>query len=88
MTLLIVMAAMKLLEMRTQREVVLSIYLGFFLVMTNFLFSQSIPLGLYLLVVRVALRGDAGGLPPRGPHADAARAARARGRCSCCRRCR
>jgi len=49
-TLLIVMVAMKLLEMRTQREVVLSIYLGFFLVLTNFLFSQSIPLGLYLLI--------------------------------------
>jgi transglutaminase-like putative cysteine protease len=48
-TLLIVMAAMKLLEMRTQREVVLAVYLGFFLVMTNFLFSQSIPLGIYLL---------------------------------------
>ncbi|QJR11398.1 Protein-glutamine gamma-glutamyltransferase [Usitatibacter rugosus] len=48
-TLLIVMAAMKLLEMRTQREVILCIYLGFFLVMTNFLFSQSIPLGIYLL---------------------------------------
>jgi transglutaminase-like putative cysteine protease len=49
-TLLVVMASLKLLEMRTQREVVLSIYLGFFLVMTNFLFSQSIPLGLYMLV--------------------------------------
>ena len=49
-TLLIVMAALKLLEMRTQREVVLSIYLGFFLVLTNFLFSQSIPLGIYMLV--------------------------------------
>jgi transglutaminase-like putative cysteine protease len=49
-TLLIAMACLKLLEMRTQREVVLSIYLGFFLVMTNFLFSQSIPLGLYMLV--------------------------------------
>ena len=48
-TLLIVMAALKLLEMRTQREVVLSIYLGFFLVLTNFLFSQTIPLGLYML---------------------------------------
>ena len=47
--LLIVMAALKLLEMRTQREVVLSIYLGFFLVMTNFLFSQAIPLGIYML---------------------------------------
>jgi protein-glutamine gamma-glutamyltransferase len=49
-TLLIVMAAMKLLEMRTQREVVLAVFLGFFLVMTNFLFSQAIPLGLYLLL--------------------------------------
>ncbi|MEP7069687.1 MAG: DUF3488 and transglutaminase-like domain-containing protein [Usitatibacter sp.] len=49
-TLLIVMAGLKLLEMRTQREVTLSIYLGFFLVLTNFLFSQTIPLGLYMLV--------------------------------------
>jgi protein-glutamine gamma-glutamyltransferase len=48
--LLIVMAALKLLEMRTEREVTLAIYLGFFLVMTNFLFSQSIPLGIYMLV--------------------------------------
>ena len=48
-TLLLVMTALKLLEMRTQREVILSIYLGFFLVITNFLFSQAIPLGLYML---------------------------------------
>ena len=48
-TLLVVMAALKLLEMRTQREVTLAIYLGFFLVLTNFLFSQAIPLGFYLL---------------------------------------
>ncbi len=48
-TLLTVMAALKLLEMRNQRDVVLSIYLGFFLVMTNFLFSQTIPMGLYML---------------------------------------
>lgn len=49
-TLLIVMAALKLLEMRSSRDVVLSVYLGFFLVITNFLFSQSIPLGIYMLV--------------------------------------
>ena len=48
-TLLIIMAALKVLEMRDQRDVVLCIYLGFFLVLTNFLFSQSIPLGLYML---------------------------------------
>ncbi|HUL97621.1 MAG TPA: DUF3488 and transglutaminase-like domain-containing protein [Usitatibacter sp.] len=49
-TLLIVMSSLKLLETHTQREVTLSIYLGFFLVLTNFLFSQGIPLGLYMLV--------------------------------------
>jgi transglutaminase-like putative cysteine protease len=48
-TLLILMTALKLLEMRTQREVTLSIYLGFFLVLTNFLFSQTIPIGFYSL---------------------------------------
>lgn len=48
-TLLIIMAALKLLEMRSQRDVTLSIYLGFFLVVTNFLFSQTIPLGIYML---------------------------------------
>ena len=49
-TLLIIMAALKVLEMKSQRDVVLCIYLGFFLVVTNFLFSQSIPLGLYMLL--------------------------------------
>jgi transglutaminase-like putative cysteine protease len=48
-TLLVLMAAMKLLEMKTSREVVLAIHLGFVLVMTNFLFSQTIPLGIYML---------------------------------------
>ena len=48
-TLLIVMVCLKVLEMRSQRDVVLCIYLGFFLVITNFLFSQSIPLGFYML---------------------------------------
>ena len=49
-TLLIIMAALKVLEMKSQRDVVLCIYLGFFLVITNFLFSQSIPLGFYMLL--------------------------------------
>jgi len=47
-TLLILMAAMKLLEMKTSREVVLAIHLGFVLVMTNFLYSQTIPMGFYM----------------------------------------
>ena len=48
-TLLILMAAMKLVEMRTSREVLLAIHLGFVLVMTNFLYSQTIPMGIYML---------------------------------------
>jgi transglutaminase-like putative cysteine protease len=48
-TLLILMAALKLVEMRTSREVVLAIHLGFVLVMTNFLYSQTIPMGIYML---------------------------------------
>jgi transglutaminase-like putative cysteine protease len=49
-TLLVLMTAMKLLEMKTPREVIGTIYLGFFLVMTNFLYSQTIPLAIYMFV--------------------------------------
>jgi protein-glutamine gamma-glutamyltransferase len=49
-TLLIIMSALKLLESRDQRDIVVSIYLAFFLVILNFLFSQSIPLAIYMLV--------------------------------------
>ncbi|HYC38469.1 MAG TPA: DUF3488 and transglutaminase-like domain-containing protein [Usitatibacter sp.] len=49
-TLLIIMSALKLLESRDQRDIVVCVYLGFFLVMLNFLFSQTIPLGIYMLV--------------------------------------
>lgn len=49
-TFLLLLVSLKVLEMRTQREVTLAIFLGFFLVMTNFLYSQTIPLGLYMLV--------------------------------------
>lgn len=48
-TLLVLMAALKLVEMKTSREVLLAIHLGFVLVMTNFLYSQTIPMGVYML---------------------------------------
>ncbi|HSQ05198.1 MAG TPA: DUF3488 domain-containing protein, partial [Burkholderiales bacterium] len=47
--LLVLMLALKLLEMKSQREATLLLFLGYFLVLTNFLYSQSIPTGLYLL---------------------------------------
>jgi transglutaminase-like putative cysteine protease len=48
--LLIVMLALKLLETRVLRDGMLLIFLGYFLVITNFLYSQTIPTALYMLV--------------------------------------
>ena len=48
--LLVVMLGLKLLEMRSLRDAMLLIFLGYFLVITNFLFSQTIPTALYMLV--------------------------------------
>jgi transglutaminase-like putative cysteine protease len=50
-TLLVVMLALKLLEMATLRDAMILIFLCYFLVITNFLYSQSIPTALYLLCV-------------------------------------
>lgn len=47
--LLIVMLALKLLETRSQRDALLLIFLGYFLIITNFLYSQTIPAALYML---------------------------------------
>jgi protein-glutamine gamma-glutamyltransferase len=47
--LLVLMLALKLLEMKSQREAAMLLFLGYFLVLTHFLYSQSIPTGLYLL---------------------------------------
>ena len=47
--LLIVMLALKLLETRVLRDAMLLIFLGYFLVITNFLYSQTIPTALYML---------------------------------------
>jgi transglutaminase-like putative cysteine protease len=47
--LLVVMLALKLLEMRTSRDAMLLIFLSYFLVITNFLYSQTIPTALYML---------------------------------------
>src|SRR5690242_17644389 len=46
-TLLVVMLALKLLEMAALRDAMIMIFLCYFLVITNFLYSQSIPTALY-----------------------------------------
>jgi transglutaminase-like putative cysteine protease len=47
--LLVVMLALKLLETQSRRDALLLIFLGYFLIITNFLYSQTIATALYML---------------------------------------
>ncbi len=48
-TLLILLAALKLLELRAVRDATILIYLSCFIIITNFFYSQSIPTALFML---------------------------------------
>lgn len=60
--LLIVMLALKLMEMRSVRDGIVVIFLGYFLVITNFLYTQAIPMGLYMLAAVLAITATLVGL--------------------------
>ena len=47
--LLMVMLALKLMEMATLRDAMVLIFIAYFLVITNFLYSQSIPTAVFML---------------------------------------
>lgn len=47
--------ALKLMELNSTRDVYLSVYLAFFVAITQYLFSQSIPMAAYTLAVAVLL---------------------------------
>ena len=47
--LLVLMLCLKMMELRSLRDAVVLILLGYFLVITNFLYSQTLPMALYLL---------------------------------------
>jgi transglutaminase-like putative cysteine protease len=49
-TLLVVLMALKTLELRARRDALVVFFLGFFLVLTNFLYSQSMLVALSMLV--------------------------------------
>lgn len=49
-TLLIAMLCLKTLEMKMKRDVLIVIFMGFFLAMTNFLYSQTLPMGIYMFI--------------------------------------
>lgn len=70
--LLVTMVALKLLETRSHRDAMLLLFLSYFLLAANFLFSQSIPMTLYaiptLVVISTALvlvNQPAGAIPTR-----------------------
>ena len=48
-TLLILLATLKLLELRAVRDATVLIYLSSFIIITNFFYSQSIPTALFML---------------------------------------
>ncbi len=53
--LLVVMLALKLLELNHRRDAVLFVFLGYFLVITNFLYSQAIGLAAYMFAAVLLL---------------------------------
>ncbi len=54
-TLLVMLAALKLMELRKARDAMVIIYLACFIIITNFFYSQSIPTALYLLATMVVI---------------------------------
>jgi transglutaminase-like putative cysteine protease len=49
-TMLVVLMALKTLELRARRDALVVFFLGFFLVLTHFLYSQSLGTGLWLVL--------------------------------------
>jgi transglutaminase-like putative cysteine protease len=70
--LLMLFSGLKLLETRTHRDAALAAFLGYFLVITNFLYTQTIPtavlMGLALYALTVTLVGFSA--PQRAPRAN------------------
>jgi transglutaminase-like putative cysteine protease len=54
-TLLSLMLSLKLLEMRSLRDAMLVVFLGYFLIITQFLYSQHMLLVLYLIMATLAV---------------------------------
>jgi transglutaminase-like putative cysteine protease len=70
--LVVVMLVLKLLEMRTTRDALLVIFLCYFVVITNFLFTETPLIALYMFLVTVVITA---GLSVSA-HASAARSTR------------
>ncbi|MCG8378372.1 MAG: DUF3488 and transglutaminase-like domain-containing protein, partial [Proteobacteria bacterium] len=53
--LLVMLAGLKVFESKTKRDFYISAYLGYFLVITNFFYSQTIPTAAYMLLVIIIM---------------------------------
>ncbi len=60
--MLTVMIALKVMEMTRSRDTMVVLFLAYFLVVTNFFYSQSIPIALYMLLVVWAITATMIGL--------------------------
>ncbi len=56
-TLLMLLATLKLMELRTMRDAMAIIYLALFVIITNFFYSQTIPTALYMLATLFVITG-------------------------------
>jgi transglutaminase-like putative cysteine protease len=54
-TLLMMLATLKLMELRDARDAMVLVYLACFIMITNFFYSQSIPTALYLLATMMVI---------------------------------
>lgn len=70
--LLMILAGLKLLEMRSHRDATMVVFLCYFLILTNFLFTQSIPTALIMCGALVAITGAlvSFSAPRKGPLAN------------------
>ncbi len=65
---IILMLALKLLELNRRRDVGLFILLGYFLVVTNFLYSQTVLMSVYMFLVTILLTSALAAVSDPGWH--------------------
>ncbi|ALG67226.1 transglutaminase TgpA family protein [Beggiatoa leptomitoformis] len=60
--LLVALCSLKMIEMHNQRDALLICFLGYFLIITNFLYSQTILTALYMFIVMLVMTATLIGL--------------------------
>lgn len=64
-SLLILLSAMKLLEIRTERDYYISVYIGMLLILTNFLYTQTLPTAVYTVITLLVFLATLAGFNDR-----------------------